>query len=242
MIIYLYHKRHKITGLNYFGKTIKNPLTYNGSGIYWTKHLKKYGKHIETVQVWEFTNLSECNVFAINFSNENNIVISKSWANLKVEDGLMGGDTLSQLPKERLDEIKRNRSITHKEIWETRDRVTQASAIANIWKSRSIEEKDSIFEKISNTLKNKSASERESTHEKYLATVSNRKIITCSHCSKTGTSVANMNRYHFDHCTKNPSALPRKSIPIVICEYCHKHSDPGNHAKYHGNKCKFKII
>jgi hypothetical protein len=26
MNIYLYHKRHRITGLNYFGKTTSNPI------------------------------------------------------------------------------------------------------------------------------------------------------------------------------------------------------------------------
>jgi hypothetical protein len=32
MITYLYHKRHKQTGLNYFGKTIRDPYVYRGSG------------------------------------------------------------------------------------------------------------------------------------------------------------------------------------------------------------------
>jgi hypothetical protein len=91
MTIYLYHKRHRKTGLNYFGKTKTDPYKYNGSGKYWVSHINKYGPDIETVQVWEFAELTECNNFALEFSAKNNIVESKSWANLKVENGLDGG-------------------------------------------------------------------------------------------------------------------------------------------------------
>lgn len=91
MIIYLYHKRHRKTGLNYFGKTTTDPSTYGGSGKYWVSHLKKYGADIETVQVWKFDNINECSKFAISFSIYNNIVESKDWANLKIENGLDGG-------------------------------------------------------------------------------------------------------------------------------------------------------
>ena len=91
MIIYLYHKRHKLTGLNYFGKTKRDPYKYVGSGLYWRRHLKEHGKHIETVSVWQFTDVNECVNFAINFSALHNIVVSDEWANLKIENGLDGG-------------------------------------------------------------------------------------------------------------------------------------------------------
>jgi hypothetical protein len=93
MITYLYHKRHKQTGLNYFGKTINDPYTYNGSGVYWTLHLKKHGFDVETIQVWQFSNQIECSNFAIDFSTKHNIVESTQWANLKIENGLDGGHT-----------------------------------------------------------------------------------------------------------------------------------------------------
>ena len=92
MIIYLYHKRHKKTNLNYFGKTVKNPHTYNGSGVRWLHHLKKYGKNIETVQVWEFDNLEKCSAFALEFSKKHNIVESNDWANLVLEDAGINTD------------------------------------------------------------------------------------------------------------------------------------------------------
>ena len=54
MTIYLYVKQHSITGLKYFGKTTKiDPFLYKGSGKYWQRHIKKYGKNfIETLEVW----------------------------------------------------------------------------------------------------------------------------------------------------------------------------------------------
>ena len=89
MITYLYHKQHKQTGLNYFGKTTKDPQHYRGSGKYWLSHLKKHGNDIETLQVWKFTDIDECSKFALEFSFKHNIVESNNWANLRFENGLV---------------------------------------------------------------------------------------------------------------------------------------------------------
>lgn len=93
---YLYIKRHSITGLLYFGKsarTEKQMLKYTGSGRpYWANHLKKHGKeHVETVWYCLFTEEEECKKFALQFSEQQNIVESKEWVNLKLENGLEGG-------------------------------------------------------------------------------------------------------------------------------------------------------
>ena len=100
MKIYLYVKKHLVSGLQYFGKTTKpNPFKYYGSGIYWKKHIKCHGKeHVETISVWEFNDIQECSDFAIKFSQENNIVESKEWANLKPENGLDGGSPKTGRP------------------------------------------------------------------------------------------------------------------------------------------------
>lgn len=90
MITYLYHKRHRITGLNYFGKTIRDPYKYKGSGLYWKRHLTQHGNQVDTIQVWAFNNLEECKNFAIEFSVTHNIVESKDWANFVVENGIDG--------------------------------------------------------------------------------------------------------------------------------------------------------
>lgn len=92
MIVYLYIKQHSITGLKYFGKTVaRDPFKYGGSGSYWTNHCNKHGKeHVKTVEIWGFDDQELCTEFALKFSEENNIVESKEWANLIEENGLTG--------------------------------------------------------------------------------------------------------------------------------------------------------
>jgi len=92
MVVYLYHKRHRKTGLNYFGKTTRDPYRYDGSGKYWKDHLRVHSRDIDTIQVWEFDNTDECSDFALSFSEKHQIVESKDWANLKPENGVDGGN------------------------------------------------------------------------------------------------------------------------------------------------------
>src|ERR1035437_2618610 len=85
---YLYIKQHKITGLKYFGKTIKDPLKYCGSGTKWKYHINYYGReHVETVWFQKFEDIDECRNYALKFSDDNDIVESDEWANLIVENG-----------------------------------------------------------------------------------------------------------------------------------------------------------
>jgi len=91
MKTYLYVKQHRTTGLKYFGKTSnKDPYVYLGSGLHWRRHLKTHGADVETISVWEFTDQKKCEEFALKFSEENNIVESLEWANLKPENGRDG--------------------------------------------------------------------------------------------------------------------------------------------------------
>jgi hypothetical protein len=89
---HLYVKRHPIKDLLYFGTTEElNPLKYLGSGKYWKRHLKKYGKElVETLYVWTFNYQSDLTRFALKFSEDNDIVLSKIWANEIQENGLSG--------------------------------------------------------------------------------------------------------------------------------------------------------
>jgi len=89
---HLYIKQHSITGLKYFGKTTQDLSKYHGSGTRWNNHLKVHGyEHVVTLWSQLFTTVDEIKEFALNFSEENQIVESKEWANLKPENGLDGG-------------------------------------------------------------------------------------------------------------------------------------------------------
>lgn len=93
---YLYIKQHSVTGLKYLGKTINNPYKYNGSGKYWSKHIKKHGKeHVKTLWCKLFTDKEEISKIALALSEMYDIVDSLYWANMKLENGLDGLDSKS---------------------------------------------------------------------------------------------------------------------------------------------------
>jgi len=91
---FLYIKTSPL-GLKYLGKTTKNPFIYNGSGKIWKRHIKKHNltyKEIKTEIVFETTNKMELIRLGNKLSVKYDIVKSKEWANLRVENG-DGGDT-----------------------------------------------------------------------------------------------------------------------------------------------------
>jgi hypothetical protein len=89
---HLYVKYHPIKNLLYFGTTEEsNPIIYLGSGKHWKRHLKKYGKElVQTLCIWTFNYQSDLTRFALEFSEDNDIVASKIWANEIIENGLSG--------------------------------------------------------------------------------------------------------------------------------------------------------
>lgn len=86
-MIYLYKKTHNKTGLQYLGKTSRNPHTYNGSGTYWRRHLKQHGCDITTEILKECSDTEELKYWGQLYSDMWDIVKSSEWANLKPEDG-----------------------------------------------------------------------------------------------------------------------------------------------------------
>lgn len=73
-------------------------LAYKGSGRYWNRHLLKHGKDVETIWYCLFTEKDELVKFALQCSEQWNIVNAKDlitekkiWANEKPENGLDGG-------------------------------------------------------------------------------------------------------------------------------------------------------
>ena len=103
---FLYIKQHSITKKLYFGKTTLDPEKYTGSGVHWRSHIKYHGKqHIETLWYCLYLDKETIKEAALLFSRLWDIVESKDWLNLIVEDGLSGGDTISNHPN--IKEIKK---------------------------------------------------------------------------------------------------------------------------------------
>lgn len=184
MITYLYHKQHKQTGLNYFGKTTKDPYIYRGSGKYWSAHLNKHGNNVETVQVWEFTDINECSKFALKFSLEHNIVESTEWANLRPENGLDGGYTPSGYTLES--RLKRSTKLKGRTY--SKESLEKMSA-AKKGKHKGIH--NAMFGKQQSVLCKETAK-----------TVLS-KTLQCVHCGKI-CRLVNHSRWHGDKC-KNKS-------------------------------------
>ena len=88
----LYIKRHRKSGLKYFGCCTKEFIEgYLGSGVVWTQHIINNGKDIETLWVSKWYYDESIVKFAKRFSIINDIVISNKWANCEIEDGLYTG-------------------------------------------------------------------------------------------------------------------------------------------------------
>jgi len=107
---WLYIKQHNTTGLKYFGKTIRDPNKYLGSGVHWRAHLNKHGLDVTTVWCQLFDNKETLVEYALKFSTENKIVESAEWANIKPEDGLMGGSygTVKESTRQKIRENSKN--------------------------------------------------------------------------------------------------------------------------------------
>jgi hypothetical protein len=95
--LYLMVKKHKLTGLKYLCKKIthsdKKAISYTGSGSYWSSHIKKHGKYIDT-EILVKMNLEECKKFqqiCLEVSEKFNVVENDEWANLIPENGRQGG-------------------------------------------------------------------------------------------------------------------------------------------------------
>jgi len=196
MITYLYHKRHKQTGLNYFGKTIRDPYSYKGSGIRWCRHLLKHGDEVETVQVWEFSDIVKCSEFAIEFSTRHNIVESINWANLRVENGLDGGHTPgAYTPEARLKKGAKLKGRIYSK------KTLALMSLSHIGMCDGA--KNPMYGRV----------QTDSTKQLISEKALNREKIICAQCGKA-TSPSNHTRWHGPECQKEKpiSAAHRANI------------------------------
>ncbi len=95
MMITLYKKTHRKTGLKYLGKTVQDPYEYQGSGKHWSRHIAKHGYDVDTEILFESDNPEEIRKWGEYYSQLWNVVESKEWANLKIEQGDGGWDHIN---------------------------------------------------------------------------------------------------------------------------------------------------
>lgn len=162
---YLFVKQHNITKMLYFGMTERDPIKYQGSGLYWNKHRKKYGggkKFIKTLCVWIFNYQPECTKFALEFSEVNNIVESELWLNLTNEDGIGGiskGHKHSEESKKNMrhgrenasleDKAKRNSAASislklYHQNMSSDEKAEFKQKLIKAWQNMSLEDKENI--------------------------------------------------------------------------------------------------
>lgn len=87
MTIYLYKKTHNKTGLQYLGKTTKDPFRYKGSGKDWVPHINEHGYDVTTEILKECQSNEELRVWGRYYSELWNVVESEAWANRIPETG-----------------------------------------------------------------------------------------------------------------------------------------------------------
>ena len=96
-MLYLLVKEHNLTGLKYLCKKTAHSFDecekYKGSGVYWKKHLTKYGNDVSTTCLFITEDKEEFKKVAKKYSLEYEVTQSKEWANLCDEEG-QGGNTI----------------------------------------------------------------------------------------------------------------------------------------------------
>ena len=188
----LYIATHNITGKKYFGKTVKwftqedLQKNYHGSGVYWSKHKKKHGNKDVTMEIYQICSLNESDddyvkPIALKFSEENDIVESKEWANLKDENGLDGGTEGDK----RAEESKQKMSVAKL------NKVVVRDALTNMIFSVSVDE----FRLNDNLIAESKGKQRNKNKQ-------------CRHCLKFVYPSEEM--YHFEYCYENPNRLSRE--------------------------------
>jgi hypothetical protein len=215
---WLYIKQHTITGLKYFGKTTRpDPYKYSGSGKIWKAHLAKHGKsNVETIWCELFTDIHSLVSYALKFSEDNDIVISKQWANLVIEDGLYGGSLGRERPPEVREKISNSskgnqnrkgltnspehiQKIRESRLGQTHSESTKAKCGAkNIGKVHTAEHN----QKIADFQRGRKKPPRTAEHIEKIAQANRGKqkiIVTCPHCGKSGGGGV-MKQWHFEKC------------------------------------------
>ncbi len=252
----LYIKQCPHCGLKYFGKTIvKDIENYSGSGLRWTRHLKKHG--VEPVHLWNSDWYYDESItrFATKFSVINKIVESQDWANLAIENGIQGGD----LGKEINEKISKT---LNSQDWKLKvgkeNRRKQGESLRKtmsdpLWKSTNGSARIEKIKKTHNDPLWKSTV-KEEANQKMRLTKSNpewkatvgisRSLKASKKQSQTlndpewKSTVGESKRKRLSEIHNDPEWKIKK---YKTCEHCYKGPmSPGNYTRHHGDNCKNK--
>jgi hypothetical protein len=198
--VYLLLKTHNDTGLKYLCRHITinegTCYTYKGSGIVWTRHLKKHGNNVTTEILAKCNTIEEAKVLGLHYSEKWNIVESKEFANLVPEEGQGGPEPVKHRKKHgnRFGyEREPNRYLgddNYAKLPEVRQKISEKLL------GREITWKDKISKSCKgNTPWNKGKPNPHARTDH----MNNIPPIKCPHCGKQGPKGA-MVRWHFDNC------------------------------------------
>lgn len=228
----LYIKQHNVTGLKYFGKTVQDVDKYNGSGIYWTRHLAIHGYDVTTLWSKTFYDKNELIEYALNFSKDNNIVEAvdengnKIWANLKIEDGLAGGHP-GQIGIEKLKETVNDPYYKTNILPKTKEKEIKTKT-SEEWKAKT-------YKLCNHCQRSISPGNYNRLHGDKCKLNPTRKIqlFYCEWCKKSDILKSDFKTWHGDNCDKNPINIKNKT-----CIYCGTICQTKNHLdRTHGENC-----
>lgn len=175
-MIYLYLKTHNKTGLKYLGKTVQDPYSYKGSGVVWKDHIKKHGYDVNTEVLYETDSLEKFIKKSIDYSNKWNIVESKEFANLVLEDG---GQWANGVPEDVKNKI--SKTLTGK----MKGKIIHKGKRNPFFGKKHTEEHKQYLSRLVQGNNNPGKIERQ-----------------CPHCGKVGKGGA-MKRWHLDNCKEH---------------------------------------
>jgi hypothetical protein len=260
MIIYIYVKTHKKTGLKYLGKTSSsNPHKYLGSGVYWRAHLEKHGNEHDTDILQECYSKEDVKHWGTYYSVLWNVVEAKDaqgnkiWANLKPETGDGGASGHIWTPEERkaLSEklkgrISPNKGKTYEELYGKEKAIEKIERF-----KKSFNQTVSSKPKKEKSKKLPYSSDRVGVSYEELYGLEKANEIRAKQKGKLageknpryGKPGTFKNKQHTEESLakmRQPTGPHKKKRELLTCPHCKKASDASNAKRWHFGNCKSK--
>jgi hypothetical protein len=229
---YLYIKQHSITKKKYYGKTSNlDPYTYNGSGVYWTNHIKVHGKeHIVTLWVSDLYYDTSIVEVALKFSADNDIVKSKEWANMEPENGLNGWVPGRKRSEESKVKMRKSKSQNRKR------KPCSEETKAKMRKPKSEETKPRTRKPCSEETKAKRQGKKRDPYKK---SGKPQKPRSNKGKPKSEEHKANMRKPKSEeHKAKISAGNKGNPQPQITCPHCGKTGGNSNMKRWHFDNCK----